>query len=464
MGKIDKDTFGYLGLDYQFRLIAQFLTDKKFAQSIMDIVNPNYFEDEHLRVIVKEIKDTYETDEVIPDIGSLQFRLMESITNEYTKEFIVTQLRKVKEANLNDTTGVQKIALNFCKQQELKKTLDEAQGILKKGKLEDVIVIEEKLRKVLEIGSAKDDAISVFHDIENVLADDFRQPIATGINGLDEIMDGGLSRTELAVILAPFGVGKTTMITKIANSAFEQDLRVLQIFFEDNPKVIQRKHLACWTGHNLNDLNNHKEELVKLAKDKDQRGGELLLKKMRSDGTTIPMIRQYIRKLVAQGKKPDVMLIDYIDCIQPSRRVDDVNVGEGQVMREFETLLAEFEIAGWTAVQGNRSSIGAEVVDSTMIGGSIKKGQIGHFIVSIAKSLDQKENGTATMTVLKSRFGKDGVIFEDIIFNNGTLQIDMSNSNKGRSFTEQKVVKQERDQARVNFVLESLGSLKPDEE
>jgi hypothetical protein len=38
----------------------------------------------------------------------------------------------------------------------------------------------------------------------------------------------------------------------------------------------------------------------------------------------------------------------------------------------------------------HNSSISAEVVEANQMGGSIKKGQIGHFIVSIAKTLDQK--------------------------------------------------------------------------
>jgi hypothetical protein len=53
--------------------------------------------------------------------------------------------------------------------------------------------------------------------------------------------------------------------------------------------------------------------------------------------------------------------------------------------------------------KGNRSSIGAELVQADQMGGSIK--EIGHFIVSIAKTLDQK-NGTATMAILKSSFVK----------------------------------------------------------
>jgi hypothetical protein len=113
-------------------------------------------------------------------------------------------------------------------------------------------------------------------------------------------------------------------------------------------------------------------------------------------------------------------------------------------------------MAGWTAVQGNRSSIKAEVVEADQMGGSIKKGQIGHFIVSIAKTLDQKDNGTATMAILKSRFGKDGIIFQDITFDNARIQIDMGISKGARTKTEFKKDVEVSQQARVNTVLESM--------
>jgi replicative DNA helicase len=461
MGNTNRESFGYLGLDYQVRLLAQLLTDNRFANSILDIVNPQYFEDEHLRVIASEIKQAFETDDIVPDISSLEFRLADKVKNEFNFGFLKAQLELIKSANLNDTIKVQKIAMNFCKQQEAKKAIKKVQKIIDNGNLDDYEQIEEIFKKVLEVGDAKDDGIDVFDNMDDVLSDDFRKPIPTGIHGLDEKMDGGLAKGELGIILAPFGVGKTTMITKIANTAKDLGYNVLQIFFEDNPKVIQRKHLTCWCEGRLtlNELNDNREELIALANRKKREPGVLKLKKMPSDGTTMPMIKQYIRKLIAQGFKPDVVLIDYIDCVQPSTRVDDVNVGEGMVMRQFETMLSELDMAGWTAVQGNRSSIGAQVVESDQIGGSIKKGQIGHFIVSIAKTLDQKENGTANMAILKSRFGKDGIIFENIIFDNGRIQIDVTQQT-GKSFLETREVKQERDQARVNFVLDKLNETK----
>lgn len=458
--RINKDNFGYLGSDFQLRLVAQFLADSKFAESIVDIVDPNYFEDQALKLMVSTIKEAYQEHNVIPDIGSLEFRMLDGVKDEYDKRYTLAQLKLIREANLNDSLAVQERAMRFCKQQELKKSIKEIQTIIDRGDIDKYDECEEILKKALQHGEYKDGGINVLDNIDSVLVDDFRKPIPTGIKGLDEIMDGGLSKSELAIILAPFGVGKTSMITKIANTAKNLGYNVLQIFFEDNVKVIQRKHLACWSGYDLNDLSLHKEELKKLVENKKIEKGQLKLKKFPSDCTTIPIIKQYIRKLIAQGFRPDIILLDYIDCVQPSRKFDDANVGEGNVMRQFETLLSEFDIAGWTAVQGNRSSIKAEVVEADQMGGSIKKGQIGHFVVSIAKSLDQKENGTATMAILKSRFGKDGIVLPDIIFNNATLQIDMSEGIVARTQSEHKRDKDKDDIKRAAQALNIIQQRK----
>lgn len=455
MSNNNKNDFGYLGLDFQVRLIAQILTDKKYANNLMDILDANYFEDEFMRKIAITIKSAYEKHEVVPDMSSLEMRLMDTAKDDIQRDFIIRQLRRVKDADLNETEWIQERALKFCKQQELKKSVKEIQKIIDKGDIDDYDQCEEILKRALETGDGKDDGIDVFHDMASVLSDDFRKPIPTGIKGLDECMDGGLSKGELGVILAPFGVGKTTMITKIANTAKNVGLNVLQIFFEDNPKVIQRKHLSCWSTHNLNDLTNHRDELNEIAARKSEEKGQLRLKKFSSDGTTIPHIRQYIRKLIAQGFRPDIVLIDYIDCIQSSKAFKESWDAEGNVMRQFETMLSELDIAGWTAVQGNRSSINAEVVEASQIGGSIKKGQIGHFIVSIAKSLDQKESGHANIAILKSRFGKDGIIFNDAIFNNGNMQIEIVEDNGGKTFLESKKDKENNSQVRLNNILDA---------
>ena len=73
-----------------------------------------------------------------------------------------------------------------------------------------------------------------------------------------------------------------------------------------------------------------------------------------------------------------------------------------------------------------------------MMGGSIKKAQVGHVIISVAKTLQQKELGLATIAVVKSRLGRDGVIFENCKFDNGTLEINTETTQTFLGFEEEK--------------------------
>jgi hypothetical protein len=129
--------------------------------------------------------------------------------------------------------------------------------------------------------------------------------------------------------------------------------------------------------------------------------------------------------MIADGFKIDLLTLDYIDCISPEKtNYNEEWKGDGAIMRQLEAMTSEFDIAIWTATQGNRESIKTEVVTTDQMGGSIKKAQIGHVVISIGKTLEQKEHNLGTLSLLKSRIGKDGVIFQNCKFNNEFLEID----------------------------------------
>jgi replicative DNA helicase len=428
MAKNESINLGYLGYSFQVKLVKQLVEDHKFSESIISIVDPNYFDNEYMRLIVASLKDYYEKYETIPSYETIFNLIKTQVKREIARESAIELIKEVKESDNKDCLHTQDVAIKFCKQQELKKATQKIQKILDTGDFDRYEECEELVKQAISVGTEKDEGVDIFHAIEDVLSDDFRDPIPTGLVGIDNLMGGGLSKGELGVILAAFGVGKTTIMTRMANTAYLQGKNVVQIFFEDNVKVIQRKHLTCFSGIELSQLGDRRDEVTEILPRFQNLEGNLILKKMSSDGTTVPHIKQYLRKLISSGIKPDIVFLDYIDCVQPTKQFKDEFSGEGNVMRQFETMLSELDIAGWTAVQGNRSAIGADLVEANMMGGSIKKGQIGHFILSVAKTLDQKESGHATLAILKSRFGRDGVVFEDIVFDNGTLNIDTSES------------------------------------
>ena len=207
-----------------------------------------------------------------------------------------------------------------------------------------------------------------------------------------------------------------------------------------------------WTGIAPDLLPLHREEVLEKAREvREEMTNKLFLKKLPSDQHTMTYIKNMIRKMIADGNKIDMIVLDYIDCVVPDKNLGDEWKSEGSVMRGFEALCHEIGVVGWTATQGNRSSISSEVVTTDQMGGSIKKAQIAHVILSIGKTLEQKEHNLATLTLLKSRIGKDGVIWQNCKFNNELLEIDTESSVTFLGFEEQQ---EERKGDRVKELLD----------
>tara|TARA_R110000824_G_scaffold179053_5_gene359107 strand:- start:1022 stop:2254 length:1233 start_codon:yes stop_codon:yes gene_type:complete len=385
--------------------------------------------------LVKEYYQNYQTS---PSFDALDQLTRIEISSEMAKKYVFDMLKEVKDASFEDHLFIKEKAIKFCKQQELKKAIRKVEGIMEKGDFESYDMCEEYIRDAISVGELNNEDFEIFTELEALLEEDYRHPLATGIAGLDNILNGGLAKGEIGVILAPTGVGKTTILTRFANTAYNMGSNVLQIFFEDNPKIIQRKHFTCWTGIPSQDLGDHKETVLDKADEMKKTGGRLILKKLPSDELNMLQIKNQVRKIISEGIKLDMVLIDYIDCVIPDRSFNDEWKGEGSVMRKFEGMCHELNLVGWTATQGNRSSISSDVVTTDQMGGSIKKAQVGHVIISVAKTLQQKEMGLATIAVIKSRLGKDGVVFENCKFDNATLEIDTDSTSTFLGFEEEK--------------------------
>jgi len=424
----ESKSFGYLGHTFQLKLLNQLIVDKNFANSIVDVIDPKYFDNQYFKLISQMVKEYHETYNTPPTFDALDQLTRLEVSSEMAKRTIFDMLSDIKDCSLEDHLWIQEKALKFCKQQELKKAINRVNKILEKGDFESYDKCEEFIRDAIQVGENTDNALDVFAELEEVLTDDFRHPIPLGITGIDNLLDGGLAKGEIGVFLAPTGVGKTTVLTKVANTAYNLGFNVLQIFFEDNPKVIQRKHITCWTKIPPIEQSSRKTEVLEKLTSFREGRGKLILEKLPSDSITINKIKNRIRKLVAEGHQFDMIVIDYIDCVLPDKHFNEVWQGEGVVMRQFESMCTELDVVGWTASQGNRTSISAEVVTTDMMGGSIKKAQVGHVIITVAKTLQQKEMGLATIAITKSRVGKDGVVFENCTFNNETLEIDTDQS------------------------------------
>ena len=426
--------FGNFGNQFQQALLKSIIEDKKYGEQIIEVIDVKYFDNNSFRYIIQNIKELYQKYNKIPNYDDVSYKIKNDDASGERSTIHIDSLEQIREleASVYTPTYVKDTSLNFCKMQNLKKTLKNVNAMIEKdSEFEAYDRIEEMIKDSLQVGTTDDDFIDIadISNISEILSKDSRVPIPTGITGLDNILKGGLGHGELGMILAPTGIGKSTILTIFASAAAQAGKNVVQIFFEDTKANIIKKHYTIWTGLDSDEQLENVEETTRLVEHAiNNLPGKLHIIKMESDRTTMGEIKRKLRKLEAtEGWKADLVIVDYIDCIINEKSTfGEEWKGEGQIIRSMESMCSEHNVAIWTATQGNRNSISSELVTSDQMGGSIKKAQSAHVIISIARSLEQKEAKLANLTLVKSRIGKDGINFNNCKFDNQYLKVDVS--------------------------------------
>lgn len=442
--KTDNTLSAYLGPEFQQRLMWQLLVEPEFAEKILPDLAIEYFDDPHLKRLFIIVLEYYKEFDKVPNLQNQSIHqainAYKTPNNPIEEESLFGVLKRIELWNeriinkqmLYDGDAVQKSTSQFIKQQEYRKIAESIQDKVKNGEIKSkyaIAAIEDKFQKISHIGEEDDDSESVTEGIDKALRKEFRETIPTGIGVIDDLTGGGLGKEEIGVILTPSGVGKTTALTIIANTAYEQEKNVAQIVFEDTKDQIKRKHYTIWSKSAQSKLNDdgENERVKSIVKEKVKAlegKGRLIIKKFSQEDTTMKDVRNWMLAYEKKwGFKFDILVLDYLDCLESHKKSPDRTEAELVIIKGFEALAADFNIPAWTAIQGNRSSFGSEYLEAHQSGGSIKRIQKAHFFMSIAKTQEQQEANFANIRILKARFAKDGQSFEDCVFNNDTMTI-----------------------------------------
>lgn len=434
MANINKNDLGFLGETFQYRLAHEFMENHTFFEDLSPIVNQNMFTDPNLKTLVGVIKNFYEREGNVPSYDSLEIELRNLSHSDRETETYVAILNRVKEVTSEGADRTKELAERFFRQQNIIKTANEILHIAGTGNIERYDECVSLLNDAMTKGIHNDFGEGIFDHLNETLSDDYRVPIPTGISKIDEVLEGGLGKGELGVIIGPSGFGKTSMTTAMGAYAAQHGFKVLQIVFEDRIKQIQRKHLGRITGvesKNLSKpeyLDKVKETLAKFE-DKETMAQNLRIIRFPSGEKTATFIENFIKKISNSGFKPDLVIVDYFECLKHDASSKESNEfeREGKTMRKFEAMAGELDVAMWIPSQGTKDSINLELVTMDKVGGSVKKVQIAHVVMSIARSIEDISEGKATIAILKNRAGGSGKVFDNVDFNNGTCRISTDN-------------------------------------
>lgn len=445
LSRKDGKDLGFLGENFQYKLVRELTDDKELFKELSSVIDQNMFTDPSLKTYVGVMKEFYEKYDSVPSYDNIQIKLFEKSHSDTEREFYTAIIDKIKHTPTDGSEYIRDTATKFFKQQNIIKTANEILKIAGNGDVSNYDRCVELLNNALNAGSYNDLGSGVFDNEEETLSDDYRIPIPTGIDGIDETLEGGLGKGELGVIVGPSSFGKTSLTTAIAGYAStykcEQNnyegFKVLQIVFEDRVKQIQRKHFGRITGIESKDLG--KPEYISTVKEQLEHydGREMMEENLRilrlpSGEKTAWDIERIIKRFINSGFRPDLVIVDYFECL--AHRKDPTLSQwehEGRTMRKFEAMAGTLNMGFWIPLQGTKESVNLELVTMDKAGGSFKKIQIAHIVMSIARSNEDIAENKATIAILKNRAGKAGKVFNNVDFNNGTCRISTANCDDG---------------------------------
>jgi hypothetical protein len=213
--------------------------------------------------------------------------------------------------------------------------------------------------------------------------------------------------------------------------------KVLQIYFEDDDVDITRKHYSRLTQTEARFMKRldkpERDEIASLLnnhKDKEMLKNNLRLKHFKTGTKTATDIEIFVKRLINSGFKPDLISIDYFECIAPEKggyNTDTEWTREGVTMRKLENMAKDLDCAIWIPTQGTKDSMNSpEVVRMDQASGSAKKVHVAQLILSIARAIGDIDKSRAVIGILKNRSGKSGKIFNNVYFDNGTCTISCS--------------------------------------
>jgi archaellum biogenesis ATPase FlaH len=380
------------------KLLIQFMisSSESFVRC-QSIIKASYWND-RLRPAVKYVLQFVEDYNTLPS--------SEQILAESSVEII-----KVDNAELYSDWFLDTIE-QFCRHKAMEALIYDGPKLLEKGEYSE---LERRSKENMMLSLNKELGTDYFDNpLERLLKMKNRTGmISTGWKTIDEKLYGGFNRGELNIWAAPSGGGKSLFLQNLAINWSLMGLNVVYISLELSEDLIGLRLDAMLMGVSTKQVFKDMEDVALrlgiMAKTGTygKKPGKIQIKKMPEAGTSVNVIRAYLKEYEVQtGIRPDALLIDYLDLLYPNSNKVDINSAfnkDKYVSEEMRALAFEWNIYISSASQLNRSAVNEQDYDMSHIAGGISKINTADNLMGIFSTTAMKERGEYQIQFLKTR-------------------------------------------------------------
>jgi len=421
------ETLTQFGTSFQSKIIASLMSDIKFIQTISDILEPDMFDSDSNKWLVKTIRKYYYEYKKQPTLEVIKYKIDE-IENDVLKSGVVEKLRDVwKNIESTDLEFVQSETLDFCKNQTLKNAILESVDLLENKNYDGIKSIIDDAMKA---GTERDLGHDYIPSLDVRLEESSRITVKTPWDVINDITDGGLGAGELGVVVAPAGIGKSWTLQALGSEVVRKGKTVVHYSLELNENYVGLRYDSIFSGVTTANIKYHKEEVQKQI---SKLPGKLLIKYFPTKAASVQTLGAHLKQIELSGVDIDMVIVDYADILMPTGFFKEKRHAIGNIYEDLRGLAGELEIPIWTASQANRSALEEDVIGADKVAEDYSKVMTADFVMSMSRKVEDKIANTGRFHVIKNRFGIDGVTYPSTINTNiGVVKIHEGSSQFGK--------------------------------
>jgi len=405
------NSFSKYGKMFQEKIFQGLATDKDWAAQMHEVMQPDYFDLKYLQYLCGKYFTYFDDYRCFPTMQLLIQIIRDDLKKESAdvllRDQIIAFLQRMRmNQNPEDLPYVKEQSLEFCKRQAFKEALTQAVELVQDGDFDPVV---DLMRKAVSVGMPSSIGHDFFEDLEARFHEIQRITSPTGIAELDckDVLDGGLGRGELGVVVAPTGVGKSHWLVAMGCEALKRGKTVVHYTFELSETLTGKRYDANICNIDCSDLLDHKEKVIKTYEDGEF--GNLIIKYYPTRTASVNTIRNHLEKLKLRNYWPSLVIIDYADVMKSTRQYDALRLELQLIYEELRQLAADFNVPLWTASQSNRAGAREEIVGLENMGEAYGKAQVSDVVVGLSRKPEEKASGYGRLFVAKNRAGMDGI-------------------------------------------------------
>ncbi len=280
--------------------------------------------------------------------------------------------------------------------------------------MEDIGSFPDEMREAVAFSFDNKVGLDIFDEAyEQSIYDQFHDSdvvVPTGLDTLDELIEGGFHEKTLSLIMAETNMGKSLIMGALATNNVFQGKNVLYITCEMSEFKIGERVLA-----NAFDIST--KDMKRLPRDKfgkcfkkarEKLDGRFVVKEYATGVCSTNHIRNVVKELYLKKKfVPDIIYIDYIGIMASTfvSKNDNTYTAQKRITEEVRGLAVELAIPIMSAIQTNRMGMGKDELDLTNASDSIGTAFTADIMIGVTQQPEMRAAGKYRFMLIKNRYG-----------------------------------------------------------